>query len=416
MDSTFTTKPIRAALLVAGLALVVRLAFAFVVVPAWEARSGIAPFPDRYPELARNLWSRGILGYEDFPTTTRGPGFALWLVPAVASGIGDARWIGLWSCVPGVVGAALITLCLWRRGSAAAMAAGAIAGCHPVAAFTSSRALADEWYGVLVFVAAVGLLDGGFGASMRAWRAAATAALALALLTRPTAAIAVVAIGIAALVELGDRRRLRGALLLLALIPSLAWSVRSSRLEGRPVFVNSLLAYNFWLGEAQARAPVGAGSGSLRSEALRLMADEGGYAPAKAPGFWYGSLAPPETARMETALTAGALDLIGSHPVRYLGRVVRGLGSFWFQADSLATSLLYGAFLVPLIGLAVLGLVRGARAREGLVVAAFGIVAAHNVFYASTVPAARSAVQLVPLLAFLAGIAIAGRGARSDRL
>ena len=166
--------------------------------------------------------------------------------------------------------------------------------------FNASRAMSDEFCGVLglagLVLWRVSSLSGD-SPRRRLWIAGAGCALGLATLVRATGILFLLALVIAALWTRAPAGRTL-ALAALALVPALAWSVRSSALEGRPVFVHSLGAYNFWMGEASARygfAP-DPGGGARR----RLLAAEGGLPPARARRVSGTSRSSPETARLET--------------------------------------------------------------------------------------------------------------------
>jgi len=255
--------------------------------------------------------------------------------------------------------------------------------------------MADEFCGV------AGL------AGLAAWRASAdpgrrrvllTAlaglALGMAVLTRATGALFLLALLLAALLTRTARRRAAAAVAL-ALLPALAWSLRSSRLEGRPVFVHSLGAYNFWLGEAADRFGFAPDPGRARAAAHRLMAEEAGLSPAATTGLWHVALTPPETARLESALAKAARRRVLSAPASYARRVLAGIAWFWVRADTLRTTCLYAIAVLPFLA----GLLLGARppragAWDPLHLALLLAVALHVLLYAAVCPMARYSVAV----------------------
>jgi hypothetical protein len=399
-------------LLVVALSLAARAAAGFVLVPAWEAQ-GIAPFPDRYPVLAASLLDRGELGYAPegaTPTTARGPGFPLWLAVGMALGGRAQGWIALWASLPGALAAGLVARLLLREaGPRAALLGGLLAGLHPLAVFTSARGMSDEFVGALLLGAVAVVSRDGEGENGHSLRPALTAGalLAAAILARATAALALVAI-VAAGLGKGRSKRALALLAAVALLPPLAWSVRSSLLEGRPVFVHSLAAYNWWCGEVLETR----GLASRRGETSRAMVDTivaKGEVERDPARFWYGTLAPRETASMERALAAAAVLRIREDPLAYAVRVARGTGWFWIRGETRGRTLQYAALVLPVLALAAVGAVRG---RMGLAAA---IVLLHVLAYAAVYPSARMAVQVWPLVAWMAGRGSAVRPGKSTR-
>jgi hypothetical protein len=203
----------------------------------------------------------------------------------------------------------------------------------------------------------------------------------------------------------GGELALRTALLVvLALLPALFWSIRSSRLEGRPVFVHSLAAYNFWIGEGFDQF----GSGSPPSGNYPEIID---YALAQAAPefrnerFWYASLEPRQAARLDTELGQAARRRVFDEPAGYLARVLRGIPAYWVRAQTKARSVQYAIAVVPILLLAALGLRRGLADPLGLLL--LFVLVAHNLVYAAVLPMARMSVQVYPALAVLAGIGAA---------
>ena len=265
-------------------ALVVRGIATFVVVPRLERAENVGSSPDDYAGLARCLASEGTLGFPPCasPTTLRGPGFPAWLVP-VAS-LSD-RAVAFWGAIPAIlIGGFLVAWCERRFGLVAAIVAGVVL-LHPLPVFMSARGLSDETMGVLAVAGIVLAID----------RRTLPAALCLgaAMLVRANAAIALAALPFA----IPAWRRV-APIAALALLPPLAWSVRSSALEGRPVFVHSLAAYSFWIGEF-IDDNGGSYSPADWSRMHLEIARRGGIEPPD--NFWYGNLTPRETARLEGA-------------------------------------------------------------------------------------------------------------------
>jgi hypothetical protein len=420
-------------LLAAGLAW--RVALAVLVAPAWERAAGVGATPDAYPLLAETLVERGTLGYGDAgatPTTVRGPGFPLWLAPAVLAFGTDPRWMGVWGALPGILAGALVAwLAATRHGPLAGWIAGAVAILHPLPSIVAARAMGDDFYAALAAAGAIAwwwaLLPGASwaGADTR-WRDAvparvaegpsalsrdairapavflAGALLAGAILTRSTGVLA-----LAACAAYGLARGRRGATALLvgvALVPALAWSARTSRLEGRPVFVHSLVFYNFWIGEGLDRHGPGPAPAGSWSRIVRETWERAGVESPGAPR-WYGTLAPREAAAVERALAREASARVLGDPAGYALRVARGIGRFFFQASTVERSRQYLAAVAPVLLLAILGAAGVARRRsgDGLGRLLLAILALHALAYAAILPAARMSVQIYPELAYLAG-------------
>jgi hypothetical protein len=249
------------------------------------------------------------------------------------------------------------------------------------------------------------------------WRftALAGAALALAVLTRSSGIVLVlvsVAFGLARR-GTGRRTAATAALAALALAPAAAWSVRTSLLEGRPVFVHSLVYYNFWIGEGIDRHGTGDPPAGNWGRIVAETYEHAGFDTGGAPR-WYTTLAPREVARLETALAAAAATRIRTDPAGYGLRVARGIARFWFQATTARRSAQYLAAVLPVLVVAAVGAVavlrRSAEAPPDDLGRLFlAILLAHNLAYAAVLPVARMSVQVYPELAYLAaaGIAVA---------
>lgn len=390
-----------------------RLVLCVFVVPLWEARANVAPTPDAYPTLARTLLDDGTLGYAPFgasPTTVRGPGFPIWLAVGILVGGDDPRWLGLWGGLPGIAVAAWLTWLVARRfGAAPGIVAGAVAALHPLPSLISARVMGDDFYAALGFaglaVWCIALRSPGDKAGAW-WAVAAGMLLAMQMLTRASGLLTLVA---ALIVGLVPRKRRAGLSLLLvavALLPPLLWSVRTSRLEARPVFVHSLGAYNFWIGEGFDRYGAGEGPAGNWGEILPFVLAQAEIDGAEAQGFWYVELDPREAAALDSKLGRAAVERITRDPVGYVARWVKGLARYWYQAQTGRRSLQYLLVAVPVLLLAFAGIRRlraAGGARDPLGSLLLLAVVLHNVAYAALLPTARMSVQVYPAIAYLAG-------------
>ncbi len=396
-------------------------------VPWWEARANVAPAPDAYPALARSLLERHELGYLDqgaSPTTIRTPVFPGWLALGMLLGGDEPHRLALWaSLVPIAAGAWLALAARRRWGTLAGWTAAAVAVLHPLPTLVTGRVMSDEFAGALGMLGLLAWVTAGerregAGRAAPGWAFAAGLLLGAHALARPSGLLTLAAWGL--VVALRERARWREALavLLLALVPAAAWSVRSSRLEGRPVIVSSLTFYNFWLGEARDRLGPETRRGEHFLEKTRMILEAGGMAHRDPRGFWYGQLTPREIARMEPALRAAALDRIRRDPAGYLARFVRGLGLFWVGAETVTRQRQYLLAVPPVLLLALLGALAGWRRdrfrRDPLAALALATIVLHWLAFAAIVPFARYSVAVYPHLAWLAaagvGWLVAGRG------
>ncbi|HEX5045404.1 MAG TPA: hypothetical protein VFV75_21110 [Candidatus Polarisedimenticolaceae bacterium] len=392
----------------------VRLLAATVLVPAWEAKTHRAPFPDHYPALARSLVEEGTLGFQGAGapiTTTRGPGFPAWLALPLLAGRGGDRVLAWWATLPGLLGAALAAWACMRFGARplalASPAAAALAGLHPLPVFTSSRGMADEFCGVLGLAGLVAWRCAETSARGRwLWAGVSGLALGAAMLTRATALLFLVALGAVALLSRASWRR---ALLVacVALLPALVWSLRASRLEGRVVFVHSMAAYNFWLGEAQDRFGLPSDPGSIREHAVPLMVREAGVGAAEAERLWY-TQSPEQTGELERKLGGAAGRRILHDPLGYGARVARGLIRFWISGTTRSTTLAYAAVVLPFLSLVLVGALHSRESpRDPLLSAVLLAAALHALFYAAVCPMARYSVAVYPACALLAARGLA---------
>ncbi len=401
------------------LGLVLRIVACFWVVPAWEEAAGVAAAPDGYPDLARSLVDDGVLGYPPpgaSPTTVRGPGFPVWLAGGILIGTDGSRWLGLWGSLPGLFAGVLLAWLLARRlGVAAGVLGGVVAVAHPLSLFVAARTMGDDFYGALGFVALVCLtiaLDRPKTRETLAWTALAGALLAAQMLTRATGLLTLLAAVAIVVLRRPIRWRQLAVLIVVALLPPLTWSVRTSLLEGRAVFVHSLAAYNFWVGEGLDRYGAGDATGGHWADITALVLDTAGKRDVDSRRFWYGTLAPREAAKIERVLGRKAVERVRDEPLGYAARFARGIGRFWIQAMTRTRTLQYVAVVVPVLVLAIVGVVRLRSAhpeRDPLPLLLIVTIVLHNVAYAATLPAARLSVQVYLALAYLAGAAALSR-------
>jgi hypothetical protein len=412
------TTPLRLAVgfFFAGLAW--RILFCLVLVPAWEASSRMAPSADAYDVLARSLLERHEFGYAPFgasPTTVRGPAFPVWLAAGMVVLGHGGRLLGLWGGLPGLaVGALIAWLAARSFGLLAGVVAGAVALLHPLPSLNACRILSDDFYAALGCVSLVAwylALRSGLR-TRRGYRWALVAAILLGvhMLSRSTGLLTLFAV----LVHGASLRwrpfRKYALLVTVALLLPLLWSVRASRLEGRPVFVHSLLAYNFWVGEAFEVYGAGPPPAGNWGEILDYARARAGPAAPDPSGFWYGALDPHDLARFDSELGRAAIRHVAQDPLGYLGRVMRGLGRFWFQAQTARRSLQYLAAVLTMLFLACVG--GYGVLRPGATDATLGklfllTIMLHNVAYAAVFPMARFSVQVYPEVAYLAGAGVA---------
>jgi len=407
-----TDRTTRVLLLLVLAAAVVRLLVCFVLLPRWEATQGVGRFPDGYPYLAQSLLDEGTLGFGPWggasPTTVKGPGFPLWLALGIAAGGDNPGWLGFWSGVPTLALAWFLGRAALRRfGIVPACAAIAVTTLHPVAVVMTSRVLPDEFYGALGMGACLALVCAARAATTRtklALAALSAALLAGHMVARSTGILTVFAIVLAAPLLAGTRIRLALGIAIFALVPPALWSARSSLLEGRPVWVHSLAAYNFWVGEAFDRHGSGWNDARRWQAAVDLLVEQGGIAPEQRAGFHYANLTPRDVAAMETTLQKAAARLIQEQPLRYLGRCARGLYRFWIQSQSRARTIQYAVVVVPLLALAAIGTGRLLRGDppEAIGVLCLGVIVLHNIAYAMILPMGRFSVEVCPHTAWLA--------------
>ena len=415
-------------LALAAAGLLWRIVVSFVLVPAWETRNAVPAFPDQYPELAQSLLERGTLGYDEGRatiTTARGPGFPLWVALGMLVGGNDGRWLGLWSGVPALILGSVIAGMLHRRyGVLPAATAYAIVTCHPLPSVLGARVLSDEFYAACGFGAVLLWIRVLRSPEGRWWPLAVGAGilLALQLLTRSTGVLTLIVMLAAG--WMAKPRRWRACLVLacVAMIPALAWSVRSSKLEGRAVFVHSLAGYNFWVGEAFDRFGSGWTEQRVWTQSMALIGEKGGLDADSSVRFHYAKLLPHQMADLDQRLTREAIQRIASDPTGYLARVMRGLPRFWFEAQSRRRTLQIVAAMLPLMILMCIGAWTALRIpgpKDLVVVMSLCLIVSHNVAYAATLPMARMSVQIFPELAWLcaAGVAavwVAAAGSPTD--
>ena len=416
------------AVLIAGL--LWRALVCFAVVPAWEARVGVGGFPDHYHDLASTLIERGALGFGDAgatPTTLRGPGFPLWLALGLLAGGSSAGWLGFWTSLPGLLAATLVAGLLARRyGTLAAAVGGLMAAVHPLPSIISARAMSDEFHAALGWGALALAAVAVWGRTDRdrayRWAALGGGLMAWHLLTRSSGLLTLAAIVLLALLDRPRRRGVMALVLLgvIALLPALAWSVRSSRLEHRPVFVQSLIGYNFWLGEGFHRFGMERTTGEHYQARIELILEQAGLDPRDAGSFHWTTLTPEQSARTEPLLQRAALQHVLNEPLDYAGRVLSGIYGFWTRASSTARTWQYRLLTLPVLLLAAWGAVCSLRNRDGpdrLAIMALLTILLHNLAYAAIVAMARNSVQVYPALGYLVGVGVAdliGRLRSSD--
>lgn len=401
------------ALVAAGLAW--RLLCSGVILPRWEHAAEAASYPDLYPYLAEELLRSGELGYGSHgatPTTARGPGFPVWLALGILIGGSGPAWLGFWSGVPAVLAGSFLAGALLRRYGPAAGGIGyAVVVLHPLPSLLTSRVMGDEFYAACGFFAAVAWLGALRGHGRRSIVLTLLAALLLGAhtLTRSSGLItlAVLLLAGSGLTRLAPRPGLTLLLAVLTLLPVAAWSLRSSRLEHRPVLVQSLTWYNFWVGEGFDRFGQGWIEPDAWGKTLDLIRSRGALLDDEAVPFHYAGLTPIQTASMERALGKAALRRIVDDPAGYALRVVRGIPRFWIQAQSRTRTVQYAMGVLPVILLAGAGLfttIANRTAAAHCVAVSALIIAAHNLACAAILPMARMSIEIYPYLGYLAAI------------
>jgi len=396
-----------------------RLSLAFVLVPMWEASAGVASAPDAYPLLAQSLVVEGTLGYAPAgasPTTVRGPGFPAWLAVSVAAGADDPRWLGFWGGLPGLLAGAWLASLLARRWCAiAGIVGGAVAVLHPLPSLIASRVMGDDFYGALGF-AALALWTNALGTENRRRGAigavAAGSLLAIQMLSRASGLLTLF-VAIVYMLWRGRNKFVLGVILAaVALVPPLAWSVRTSRLEDRPVFVHSLGAYNFWIGEGFDRFGAGNPPSGNYPDIVRFALSQAGP-EFEDERFWYAGLEPHRSAELDSRLARAARQRIADDPFGYARRILEGIPAFWVRAMTTSRTLQYAVAVVPVLLLAAFGIRRVLGDPLGMQLLL--VLAAHNIAYAAVFPAARMSVQVYPALAYLAGAGAAAVFRRRER-
>jgi len=411
-DSSSSARAGRLLILLLLAAIGIRLLVCFALLPRWEESRGAAHFPDGYPYLAQSLLSEGTLGFGPWggasPTTTKGPGFPAWLAMGIAVGGDSPAWLGFWSGVPTLLLAWFLGRTIARRFGVIPAAVAVVAlTSHPVAVVLTARVLPDEFYGALGMGACLACVSATRATTSRAKLAfAALAAMLLGahMLARSTGVLTLVAIVMTGAFFSKGRSFLTASIVLLALVPPLLWSVRSSRLEERPVFVHSLAAYNFWIGEAFDRFGFGWIDKERRRRTMDLLIECGGIEEKDRAGFHYANLEPRAVAAMETRLQGAAADLVQNHPLQYFGRCVRGLYRFWIQSQSRTRTIQYAVVVLPLLAVAAVGAFNiGRRGSDDTMdMLCLAAIALHNIAYAMILPMGRFGVEVYPHVAWLA--------------
>jgi hypothetical protein len=187
--------------------------------------------------------------------------------------------------------------------------------------------------------------------------------------------------------------------------------VRSSRLEGRPVFVQSLIGYNFWLGEGFYRFGPERYPGEYYRARIALILDKAGLDPAQAGTFYWTSLTPEQSARTEPRLQREALHRIADAPMDYAWRLTAGIYGFWTSAAGARRTWQYRAATLPFLLLGLWGAIcvwrdRGPPGVDLLGSLAVLTVVLHNLAYAAIVAMARNSVQVYPALGYLVGVGV----------
>jgi hypothetical protein len=293
------------------------------------------------------------------------------------------------------------------------LAAGLIAGVHPLPAWMSARVMSDEFYGVCGWfglAALVSVLPTDRRDTRRwVWVSAAVLLLAVHFLTRSSSLLTAALVVVLLLVQRPVRKPLAAVVLCLALVPALGWSVRTSLLEGRPVFVHSLVACNFWIGEAQYRLGLEERRGQHRLAGHRLVLEKAGLETDEVEHFWYGELTPSELGVMEPRLARAAVHRVLNEPFDYAQRVIVGSGRFWFAGYTERRTIQYAAAVTPVLFFASLGLlcfrVESVR-KDALAWLSVGSILLHNLAYAAVLPYARYSVAVYVPLAYIAGIGV----------
>ncbi len=239
--------------------------------------------------------------------------------------------------------------------------------------------------------------------------------LALHLLARANGILTLAALALAEGRALAKNGRALALVAAIGLVPALGWSVRTSVLEGHPVFVQSLTWYNFWLGEGFDRFGREQAKGEFYRQRIELIFETAGLPPPDLNRWWWGQLTPAQLRELEPRLRARAQEYVARHPLRYAARVLRGIAGFWVRGETGYRTRTYVVAVLPLLLLAAIGIARraGRASPDELARVFLWSLVLQTVGYALLAPMARYSVQVYPALTYVAALAVANYGQRT---
>jgi 4-amino-4-deoxy-L-arabinose transferase-like glycosyltransferase len=402
------------------LALLIRLAFCFVLFPRLAGPLGLAVDSDQYGPLAVN-WADGkgyALHEGAEPMLFRGPAYPLLLASVYVATRSLHPGAEVAQCLIGAL-TCLLVYFIGRRafspwvGYVAALAA----AFDPLLIWYSSRLAYETLLTFLLALAIYSVLP--FQESRQVKHAVLMGfCFGLAALANQVVLLLPIVLCAVYLVTTGDRRvaiRQWGVVFLAVALTILPWTVRNYRVSGRLIPVHLGGITQFVKGnlefEHYAEAPLQLVK--LEGIANRAMAklpgvDVTSYASSPSGGTQDTSeiLMDEMASGVEETLTPYALAYLRNYPDRVLAKIIVQLPRFWYLSESPLKSwglaLSQGFVLV----FALVGTVRVLRMRHLFGLMLIATILYFNTIYAATVAEARYSTPVVPYVLILAALGL----------
>lgn len=385
-------------------ALLLRLAFSFVVFPRLAGPLGLGTDPDYFGQLAQN-WAAGN-GYTfhpgDPPTTFRGPGYPAALV--IGYRIFGDMLLGaiLIQCLMGAALCAIVYL-IGKRvfGPRVGLTAAALVAIHPLLIWYSPRYRYENLLSLLLALCVYWFLR---TLDSRSYRDAILTGLwlGMAVLVNQMAALLLLVL-LSALPLFGAGRvravRLLTVTALTMALTILPWTIRNYQVSGRFILAHSGGVTQFFKGNLEYEYYDEAPLQLLQLEraAMTRMAEMLGIEWAaydeRHPG-------------MDEAVWPFLLADLRHGRVNLIAKIVAQAPRFWYLSESPAKSYFLAAIQGGFLVLTLFGAFRVLRdERRGIVFIL--IIGCFNLVYAATHSQARYATPIVPYVVILAAAGLA---------
>lgn len=410
-----------------AIALLARVVFVFFVFSTLAAQTGLNQSSDGYEDIARNLMNgHGFRLKEGFAQTTlRVPGYSgfLWLVFEL---FGERLWVvQLIQSFFGALSAWLIANLARRTFDArAGWVAGLCWAFYPGDLVACARYLAEP-LSILILLLAISAYMRLLRTPTMGWAALCGGLLGLSAQVKESNCLLPLAIVLALLTTRRFWRpawvaaRLSVALLAPVVVICAPWVIRGHQLTGKWFFPSTLGGAGLIDGYF---VTTGLESGEGKTvryylyQSRKFLAEtarENDIGLDPDDNFSGVFRTPIDEWRMDRLLKDEFKRRTAADPLGFARRSLIGLARFWYMGPTPSVSWRAGLIHAPLLGLALIGVLRAWGARSAAIWPWLAVIGYFNTLNAIIDPLVRYSLSAIPFVCLLVGAAVASRRARA---